>query len=173
MRLASRSCSVLERRLHERYSVMPGGPVIVLVHGAGVSGRYLLPTAGRLATDCSVHVPDLLGFGRSARLGGRPTVARLAGVLEAWLDVAGLERPPLFVANSFGCQLVVELAVRSPQRVARLVLVGPTVDRHARSLARQAVRLAVDVTREPAALWAVQAVDYSLHVAKSGAAAFV
>jgi 2-hydroxy-6-oxonona-2,4-dienedioate hydrolase len=173
VRLGGRYRTVFGRRLYERYAERPGAPVVVLVHGVGVSSRYLLPTAGRLADGCSVHVPDLLGFGRSARLPGRPTVARLADVLHAWLDAAGLERPDAVVANSFGCQLAVELAVRHPERVARLVLVGPTVDRGARSLARQAARLALDIPREPPALWAVQAVDYSLHVAKSGFAAFV
>jgi pimeloyl-ACP methyl ester carboxylesterase len=173
MRLTSRYRPVVGRRLHERHSIRPGAPVVVLLHGVGASSRYLLPTAGRLATDCTVYAPDLLGFGRSARLPGRPTVPRLAETLEAWLDAAGLERPDALVANSFGCQLAVELAVRRPERVARLVLVGPTVDPRARSLVRQAARLAVDLPREPVALWAVQALDYSLHVAKTGVAAFV
>jgi pimeloyl-ACP methyl ester carboxylesterase len=57
--------------------------------------------------------------------------------------------------------------------VGGLVLVGPTIDRRARSLPRQAARLAVDVLREPLALWALQAFDYGRHVAKTGTAAFV
>jgi 2-hydroxy-6-oxonona-2,4-dienedioate hydrolase len=160
-------------RVYERQAVTDGAPVVVLVHGIGVSGRYLLPTAGHLAGRCSVHVPDLPGFGRSGRLRGRPTVSRLADTLEAWLDAAGIARPDAFVANSFGCQLVVEVAARRPERAARLVLVGPTIDRRARSLRRQAGRLAVDVLREPLGLWPVQTVDYALHLAKSGVHGFV
>jgi pimeloyl-ACP methyl ester carboxylesterase len=171
-RLDQRVRQVWGRRVFERYAENPGAPVAVLVHGVGVSGRYWLPTAGRLAERCSVYVPDLLGFGRSGRLPGRPTVRRLADLLEAWLDAAGHDRPDVVAANSFGCQFAVDLAAREPERVARLVLVGPTVDRRARSLPRQLGRLALDVTREPPALAAVQAVDYTLHVAKSGVAAF-
>ena len=171
-RLAHRYRIVDGRRISERYAETDGAPVVVLVHGVGVSGRYLLPTAGRLAVHCSVHVPDLPGFGRSDRSPGRPTVERLADALEAWLDAAALTRPDAFLANSFGCQLLVELAARRPARVPLLVLVGPTTDPRARSFAGQATRLAVDLTREPPALWAVQAVDYSLHVGKSGFAAF-
>lgn len=172
-RLRGRYRTVEGVRVYERYAERRDGPVVVLVHGIGVSGRYFLPTAGRLASRCRVYVPDLPGFGRSGRLRGRPTVPRLAGALYAWLDEAGLERPDALVANSFGCQLIVELAARRPERVARLVLVGPTVDRHARSLPRQAARLALDSFREPPGLWAVELADYALHLVKSGPAGFV
>ena len=172
-RLAARTRVVGGTPVFERYAETDGAPVVVLVHGIGVSSRYFLPTAGRLAARCSVYAPDLPGFGRSGRLPGRPTVRRLTDALEAWLDAAGLTRPDVLVGNSFGCQLLVELAARRPERVTRLVLVGPTIDRRARSLVRQAGRLALDLTREPAGLLAVEAVDYTLHVWKSGLAGFV
>jgi len=81
--------------------------------------------------------------------------------------------PHALVANSFGCQVVADFAARRPERVARLVLVGPTIDRRARSLGRQAARLALDSVREPVGLLAVEAVDYVLHIGKSGVAGFV
>jgi pimeloyl-ACP methyl ester carboxylesterase len=171
-RLDDRVRTVWGRRVFERYAELPGAPVAVLVHGVGVSSRYWLPTAARLAQRCTVYAPDLLGFGRSDRLAGRPTVPRLADLLEAWLDAAGIERPDVVAGHSFGCQLVVELAARRPERVARLALVAPTIDPSARSLPRQAVRLALDLTREPLGLSALELVDYSLHVTKSGLAAF-
>lgn len=172
-RLYGRDRIVDGTRVYERSARTDGAPTVVLVHGIGVSGRYLLPTAGRLAERCTVYVPDLPGFGRSARLPGRPTVRRLANALESWLDAAGIDRPEVLLANSFGCQLALDLAARRPERVGALVLVGPTVDRLGRSLLRQAVRLALDATREPLALSALQSFDYALHLAKSGPAAFV
>lgn len=171
VRLEGRFRAVEGGRVYERYAERDGAPAVVFVHGIGVSGRYLLPTAGRLATRCSVYAPDLLGFGRSGRLRRRPTVRRLADVLASWLEAAGLERAA-FLANSFGCQLAVDLAARRPERVSRLVLVGPTADRHARSLLVQAGRLVLDGAREPPALVALQAFDYAVHVAKSGPAGF-
>src|ERR1043166_2987823 len=39
------------------------GPAMVLVHGLGVSGRYMLPTARRLVFEHPTYVPDLPGFG--------------------------------------------------------------------------------------------------------------
>jgi 2-hydroxy-6-oxonona-2,4-dienedioate hydrolase len=172
-RLAGRFRAVDGGRVYERYAERDGAPVVVFVHGVGVSGRYFLPTAGRLAERCSVYAPDLLGFGRSGRLRGRPTVGRLSRVLESWLEAAALERADAFVANSFGCQLAVDLAARRPERVSRLVLVGPTADRRARSLLVQAGRLILDGAREPPALVALQAFDYAVHLAKSGPAGFL
>ena len=55
-------------RMHARVAVQPPGrdtAAMVLVHGVGVSGRYLLPTAERLARRYPTYVPDLPGFGRS------------------------------------------------------------------------------------------------------------
>jgi 2-hydroxy-6-oxonona-2,4-dienedioate hydrolase len=171
-RLRGRHRLVRGVRMYERSARTDAGPTVVLVHGIGVSGRYLLPTAGRLAERCTVHVPDLPGFGRSAGLPERPTVRRLAEALEAWLDAAGLERPDALLANSFGCQVALELAARRPGRVGSLVLAGPTVDPDARSLPRQAGRLLADSVREPLPLIALQAHDYAVHVARSGGAAF-
>jgi 2-hydroxy-6-oxonona-2,4-dienedioate hydrolase len=170
-RLRGRYRIVGGTRTYERSAAAPGAPRVVLLHGVGVSGRYLLPTAGRLAARCSVHVPDLPGFGRSDPLPGRPTIGGLAAALEAWLDAAGLEEVDALVANSFGCQVALVFAAARPERVRRLVLTGPTVDSGARSLPRQVARLALDAVREPLPLIALQAYDYAVHVGKSGGAA--
>jgi 2-hydroxy-6-oxonona-2,4-dienedioate hydrolase len=175
VRLESRYRRVGGVRMYERYfeSQAEAAPVVVLVHGIGVSSRYFLPTAGRLAERCTVYAPDLPGFGLSAPLDVRPTVRRLADAFGTWLDAVGLKVPHAVVANSFGCQLVADFAARRPDRVARLVLVGPTIDRHARSLGRQAARLALDSVREPLGLLALETVDYVQHIRKNGIWCFV
>jgi 2-hydroxy-6-oxonona-2,4-dienedioate hydrolase len=116
---------------------------LVLVHGAGVSPRYFEPLRGVLAR--TTVAPDL----RSCS-----DLPGMVAVLEAALDAAALERVDL-LANSFGCQIVAELALRRPQRVRRLVFVGPTVDRNRRNLVSQAARLALDAVREPPSLVAL------------------
>jgi pimeloyl-ACP methyl ester carboxylesterase len=57
----------------------------------------------------------------------------------AWMDRTGLERPHL-LGNSFGCQVIADLASRYPDCVGRVVLQGPTVDPLARSAWRQILR---------------------------------
>jgi len=153
----SRFTRVRGLRVHWREG--GSGEPIVLVHGIGVSGRYLLPTARLLEPTHRVLVPDLPGFGPSAKPSRALGVRGLARALAAWLDAIGVESAPL-VANSIGCQIVVALAREHTERAERLVLVGPTVDAHARSFPRQAFRLALDTAREPPSLAAIVALDY-------------
>src|SRR5919199_1629277 len=82
-------------------------PPLVLVHGLAVSGRYMVPLARELARTHCVYVPDLPGFGRSTKPARSLSVCELAFVLQCWLRVMGL-KSAAFVANSMGCQIVVE-----------------------------------------------------------------
>ena len=56
------------------------------LHGFGLSGRYLLPTAERLAGEFHTLVPDLPGFGRSGRPREPLDVTELAHAAAAFLD---------------------------------------------------------------------------------------
>ena len=141
------------------YSVACGaGSPVVLVHGYGVSSTYMLPLARTLASCCSVLVPDLPGQGRSGPPRGPGDIACLAEALGDWLDASGLIQP-IFVANSMGCQIVTELAVRRPQRVGPMVLIGPTVDPARRRARHQAFAALRDSGREPLSLLTIAARD--------------
>ena len=59
-----------------------------------------------------------------------------------------------------GCQIATELALRRPELVQALVLVGPTVDPSARSALRHAFRLALDAWFEPPKLTGIVIRDY-------------
>ena len=146
--------------VHARVAVPTrGDPPVVLVHGLGVSGRYLLPTAELLVQRFPVYVPDLPGYGRSAKPARALGVAELADALAAWMETFDLARAPL-VGNSLGCQVLIELALRHPERAGGLVLVGPTVDGYARSAVRQVGRLALASVREPPSLLPIIVSDY-------------
>jgi pimeloyl-ACP methyl ester carboxylesterase len=126
--------------LHARVAPAPrpGAPAVVLIHGVIVSGRYLLPAAAELAHDAAVVVPDLPGHGLSDAPHA-DTIAALADAAIAAAASAGHRRVAL-LANSFGSQIATEAAIRHPDAVERLVLIGPTIDPSARSAARQALR---------------------------------
>jgi 2-hydroxy-6-oxonona-2,4-dienedioate hydrolase len=148
--------------LHSRVSINrsnPFLPPIILVHGLGVSSRYMIPTALRLASQCSVYALDLPGFGRSEKPRRVLNLTELAEVLAAWMRECKLTHAVL-LANSIGCQVIVDLATRHPELVERLVLVSPTVDRGARTASRQFFRLLLDVPREPLTLALIALVDY-------------
>ncbi|TDD99949.1 alpha/beta fold hydrolase [Jiangella asiatica] len=137
------------------------GVEIVCVHGLGVSHRYYLPLARELASAglCAVAL-DLPGFGRSRGPATALGVRGLSLALAGWLRASGREGAPL-VANSAGCQVVVDLAVHAPEAVGPLVLIGPTMDSSARNPVRQIVRLLLDVPFERPSVWAVFAGDYA------------
>lgn len=154
--LTSRRLEVSGLGVHVR--VGGAGMPVVLLHGYGISGSYMVPLARSLAPSFWVFVPDLPGFGRSEQPRQPLSVAELASALGDLLDVAGLERPA-FVANSMGCQVVTELAVRRPDRVGPMVLIGPTVDPQRRNARRQLLDGLRDAAREPGSLLARTAGD--------------
>src|ERR671925_626151 len=135
------------------------GPPVVLVPGIGVSGRYFVPLALRLARHAPTLAVDLAGAGRSGRPPHADSVPQFAGFLAAWLDSVGIDRAT-FVGNSMGCQVLVELAAREPQRVDRLLLASPTVDPRARTGFQVLGGLLRDVRHEPRSLLPILARDY-------------
>jgi pimeloyl-ACP methyl ester carboxylesterase len=147
---------VLGSRMHA--VVVGEGPPVVLVHGFGVSGAYMLPLAQALGSSFSAFVPDLPGQGKSTQLRGQVSISRLAAALGAWVEAEGLTRPA-FVANSMGCQVVTQLAARRPAQVGPTVLIGPTVDPARRAARRQLVSALQASAREPFSLLALMARD--------------
>lgn len=134
-------------------------PPIVLVHGFGVSSAYLVPTAEQLADEFAVYAPDLPGHGRSDAPPKPLNVSGLAECLVEWMNAVGVARASL-VGNSMGCQIAVDAALRHPDRVERLVLIGPTSDPAARSFLRLAGRLLISGPFERYSLFPILVVDY-------------
>ena len=148
-------------RLHVRTRIRPGdaGPPWVLLHGLAVSHRYLMPTAAAL-TSGPVYVPDLAGFGLSQKPRRVYDPAGHATVVAAWMDAEGMTGANL-IANSFGCQVAVELAVRRPDLTAALILVGPTADPRAATAGAQIGRFLRDLVAEDPAQVRIIAADVS------------
>jgi pimeloyl-ACP methyl ester carboxylesterase len=125
-------------------------PPIVLVHGVAVSSRNMVPSAELLAADYRVFAVDLPGHGNSDHPSRPLDTWEHAETLQAWLEAVGVPAAVL-VGNSYGCQVIAELAVRYPRSVAATVLQGPTVDGFARTRGRQLARWLVNATREASA----------------------
>lgn len=112
------------------HDVGQGFPVLLL-HGSGpgvsawANWRLLLPV---LAKTRRVIAPDLLGFGYTERPADPTDNAQYR--MDQWvqqavdlLDTLGIAQTDL-VGNSFGGALALALAIKHPQRVRRLVLMG-------------------------------------------------
>lgn len=109
--------------LHDQGEGFP----VLLIHGSGpgvtawANWRGIIPL---LAQSRRVIAPDMLGFGYSERpadatYNQQRWVEHAIGVL----DALGIEQADV-VGNSFGGGLALALAIRHPQRVRRLVLMG-------------------------------------------------
>lgn len=103
------------------------GPPVLLIHGSGpgvsawANWRLVIPV---LALRARVIAPDMVGFGFTERPAGQryemaSWVRQAIGVLDA-LQIARAD----LVGNSFGGALALALAIRHPERVRRLVLMG-------------------------------------------------
>ncbi|MDR7385671.1 alpha/beta fold hydrolase [Promicromonospora iranensis] len=124
---------------------------VVLVHGVGSSSRAYQRLADHLVAHGVVHAVDLPGFGSSPHLSRDVTIPEHAGavaryVREHVLD-AGLPAP-VVVGHSMGAQVVGQLLADHPDVASAGVLIGPTAVPGARTIPRQAARLAVDAVGE-------------------------
>jgi 2-hydroxy-6-oxonona-2,4-dienedioate hydrolase len=134
-------------------------PAIVLVHGLVVSSRYMVPLGSKLAPDHPVYAPDLPGYGKSETPDRTLELPELADSLAAWMDAVGLDRA-VMLGNSFGCNIVVEFALRHPERIERAVLQGPMVDPRQQSAPDQIVRWMVNGTRDSPGMGPIILADY-------------
>lgn len=133
--------------------------VMMHVHGFGLSGRYLLPTAERLADEFHTYVPDLPGFGRSGSRKDMLDIPDLARAARDFLDDRDVEKATL-VGNSMGCPVIIEFAHRYSERIDRAVLVSPAGGLFNQPLRRAIKQLSVDAPREPIRMARVAVPDY-------------
>ena len=124
------------------------GPVIVLVHGIGVSHRYFARLHTQLAETHEVHSVDLPGFGGLPKPGRQVTVAEMARALSAVLVRLGLA-DLILVGHSMGAQWVVEVAIERPELASTVVVIGPVSDDRRRTVIAQSIALGVDTIGEP------------------------
>ncbi len=119
--------SILANGIQTNYHEHGQGEPVLLIHGSGpgvtswANWRLTIPA---LAENFHVFAPDIVGFGYTER------PADVQYNMETWLnhifgfmDALGIEKAHV-VGNSFGGGLALVMAIRAPQRVGRLVLMG-------------------------------------------------
>ena len=157
---SERRVRVGSRDLFYRASTGPTDAVpIVHLHGFGISGSYLMPTARRLARHAVNIVPDLPGYGRSPRRDHTLDIPELAEAVLGLLDALAVDKVVL-LGNSMGCPISLEVAHAAPERVERMVLVSPAGGVQNQPLGRAMVQLAQDGLRESPRMARVAVPDY-------------
>jgi 4,5:9,10-diseco-3-hydroxy-5,9,17-trioxoandrosta-1(10),2-diene-4-oate hydrolase len=104
------------------------GPAVVMLHGGG-PGASGVSNYGRnidvLARAYRVIVPDMPGYGRSSKhVDHDDPFGYLADAIRGLLDDLGIATAHL-VGNSYGGAAALRLALDTPNRVDKLVLMGP------------------------------------------------
>jgi pimeloyl-ACP methyl ester carboxylesterase len=136
-----------------------GAPTFVLLHGIGMSHRYLARLHQVLEASGTVISFDLPGFGGTPKPPEAVTVEQYAELIAGALHSAGVTQC-VVIGHSMGCQFAIELARKHPSLVTNAVLMGPVVDARRRSILRQAVALAVDSFGEPPSANVIVFTDY-------------
>lgn len=135
------------------------GKPVLLIHGLGGASSSWGQNVERFAQRFQVIAPDLPGFGRSSKPLRAYTPAFFASALVRLLDVLGVEQAHV-VGGSLGGQVALELALRAPERVDRVVAVAPagvSPTSFTGTPALEAYRSILDATTEQEVLEARQA----------------
>jgi 2-hydroxymuconate-semialdehyde hydrolase len=117
----------IDTNYHDVGQAREGNKPLLMIHGSGpgvsawANWRLNMPV---LAEQRRVIAPDMVGFGFTERPAGTlwsmdTWVAHAVGVLDA-LDIAQAD----VLGNSFGGALALALAIRHPERVGKLILMG-------------------------------------------------
>ena len=150
MTSASRTLTVddLTFRVLSSSPPRPDAATYVLVHGIGMSHRYLTRLHRELALAGTVHSVDLPGFGGLPKPKRRLTVAEMSASLAVLLERLDVS-DGVIIGHSMGAQWVVELAALRPSLASHLVVIGPVADDTHRTVLAQSVALAIDTLGEP------------------------
>lgn len=103
------------------------GSPLVLLHGNGEDHHVFDRMVPLLASGRTLIGIDSRGHGRSERGDGPLTIASLADDVAAVLGALGLEHADV-LGYSDGGNVALELAVRHPERLRRLVVCGANLD---------------------------------------------
>ena len=108
------------------YTESGSGQPVIWLHGSGPGATGMSNFGGNVPAfgDYRNVVVDLPGWGGSSRATDKPLLFHAAETIEAAMDVLGIDRAHL-VGNSYGGGVAMRLAVTSPERVDRLVLMAP------------------------------------------------
>ena len=110
------------------YAETGSGPAVVMLHGGGPGASGVVNYSRNidaLARDFRVIVPDLPGYGRSAKgIDQHDPFGYLADMVRGLLDILDVSTAHL-IGNSYGGAAALRLALDTPERVGRLVLMGP------------------------------------------------
>lgn len=112
------------------YETRGTGSPMILLHGGLGSGEMFGPILPLLAERHQVITVDLQGHGRTADIDRPLDITLMADDVAALIEHLGLDRPDV-VGYSLGGGVALQVAIRYPERVGRLVTASANIRRDA------------------------------------------
>ena len=108
---------------HQAHYLKAGsGPPVVLIHGGASDCKDWAETMSALASSFSLYAPDLLGYGLSDKYKNGFYMSEFVEFTLGFIQTLGLGSTAL-VGHSIGGRVCLEIALRYPEKVNRLVLI--------------------------------------------------
>jgi pimeloyl-ACP methyl ester carboxylesterase len=131
-------------------------PAYILIHGIGVSHRYLARLHAVLAAGAPTYSLDLPGFAGTPRPDRQLNVEDYGAFIAEALASRGIDSY-ILVGHSMGVQFAIEAALHRPESARHVVLMGPVVDSRHKNILRQSIALGLDgmLRESPSSNWIV------------------
>ncbi len=98
------------------------GTPVVLIHGGASDSRDWVGTISALDMSYQFYAPDLIGYGQSDRTKSGYYLADFVEFVMGFIQALNLDSPVL-VGHSLGGRICLEISLRYPERVSKLVLI--------------------------------------------------
>jgi pimeloyl-ACP methyl ester carboxylesterase len=121
--IESKKIKINGRQAH--YLKAGSGPPVVLIHGGASDASDWTGMMTALSSRFSLYALDLLGYGQSEKNEKGFYLDEFIDFTAGFIDALKLEKPVL-VGHSLGGRFCLDVAVRQPLKVSKLVLVDTT-----------------------------------------------
>ena len=120
--IESLTVTIGENQAH--YLKVGSGTPVVLIHGGASDSRDWIGTMSELdVTSYGFYAPDLIGYGQSDRTKNGYYLSDFAEFTRGFIQALNLDSPVL-VGHSLGGRICLEVSLRHPGEISKLVLIS-------------------------------------------------